>query len=257
MTISMLTDPKGPFVPPGHNRLFGVYPALVTAVVDRDTKHGRVRLRYPWLDATNSVEPWARVATLMAGPKRGTWFIPEVEDEVLVSFVSGDPRWPVVIGCLWNGVDEPPEEMDGAGDNDVRSITSKAGLTLSFNDKNGEERIEIETPGGEKIRVDQGNGGKITLEHRKGSRIVIDQDGTVTIAAAQKRVIVDAAEAAEIDAPLVEVNAPHSTFSALVSCKTLAVDASIRCDTLIAKKIKTDEIDSVKYAERGVDGHLV
>jgi len=46
---------------------------------------------------------WARVAVLMAGGNRGHGFIPDVNDEVLVSFESGNPRRPYVIGALWNG----------------------------------------------------------------------------------------------------------------------------------------------------------
>ncbi len=47
------------------------------------------------------------MATLFAGKDRGSWFMPDVGDEVLVSFEHGDPSRPYVLGGLWNGTDSP------------------------------------------------------------------------------------------------------------------------------------------------------
>src|SRR5690606_4448193 len=124
---------------------------------------------------------WARLATLMAGNERGTWFIPEVDDEVLVAFTAGDPRRPVVIGALWNGVDAPPETM--SSNNDLRSITSRSGHKLTFDGTAGAEKIEIETQGGHTLTLDDASGGKLTLTHSNGAKIVIDSAGTIEITA--------------------------------------------------------------------------
>ena len=70
---------------------------------------GRVKLFLPWPSDENETD-WARVCTPMAGKERGIFFLPEVEDEVLVVFEHGDPRRPVVLGGLWNGVDKPPSK---------------------------------------------------------------------------------------------------------------------------------------------------
>src|SRR5918912_1521112 len=119
-------------------RWYGVYPALVTDVKDPDGQ-GRVKVRLPWApDAKGSAyEAWARQATLMAGPGRGTWFVPESGDEVLVGFEAGDPRRPYVLGALWNGVDRAPESMDGAGRNDLRVIRSRSGHQIRLDDTSG------------------------------------------------------------------------------------------------------------------------
>ena len=93
----------------GHGgRLYGVYTAIVTDVDDPEGM-GRVRIRLPWTTDQDgdAYELWARVATLMAGNDRGTWFIPEPDDEVLIAFAAGDPRRPYVVGALWNGQDTP------------------------------------------------------------------------------------------------------------------------------------------------------
>ena len=79
-------------------RLFGVYPAIVTDIKDEDGQ-GRVKVRLPWSpDDEAGYDVWARLATLMAGGKRGSWFIPDKDDEVLVAFEGGDPRRPYVVG---------------------------------------------------------------------------------------------------------------------------------------------------------------
>ena len=115
MTPFLLDEQVNGRLPQGYGGTFyGVYTALVTDIVDPDGQ-GRVRVKLPWSpDSEGSAyEAWARLATMMAGNDRGSWFIPDVEDEVLVAFEAGDPRRPYVVGALWNGQDAPPESMDG------------------------------------------------------------------------------------------------------------------------------------------------
>ena len=109
-------------------RLYGVYPAVVQSITDPD-QQGRVRVRLPWSPDGNGAgyEAWARLATLMAGANRGTWYIPDVGDEVLVACEGGDPRRLYVIGALWNGQDAPPEQMDSAGSNSRRRSARATG----------------------------------------------------------------------------------------------------------------------------------
>ena len=70
---------------------------------------GRVKVTFPGSPDTDGAryEPWARLATFMGGNNRGSWFIPDVNDEVLLVFEGGDPRRPYVVGALWNGNDSP------------------------------------------------------------------------------------------------------------------------------------------------------
>src|SRR5262245_4717454 len=84
----------------------GVVTGLVTSV--NDPKHqGRVKVHFPWLGEEHETD-WTRIATLMAGPDRGAFFMPEVDDEVLLAFEHGDVRFPYVVGFLWNGKDRTP-----------------------------------------------------------------------------------------------------------------------------------------------------
>ena len=163
----------------------------VAIVVDNDDPQnlGRVTLSYPWL-GTSGESDWARIAVPMAGAGRGTYFVPEPGDEVLVAFENGDIDYPYVVGALWNGEDQPPEDAPDE-DNDVRQIRSRSGHELTFDDENGQEAISIETAGGHTVVLDDG-ADAISIEDTGGNRIEFDSssrslsitsDTTVTIEA--------------------------------------------------------------------------
>ena len=86
-------------------------PGLVIGLV-KQVGLGMIKANYPWLDA-NHESDWIRIATAMSGNNRGSCFMPEVDDEVLIGFDKGDTRTPYVVGFLWNGVDDPPVRMFG------------------------------------------------------------------------------------------------------------------------------------------------
>lgn len=132
------------------SKVHGFVIGIVTSNQDPENL-GRVKVKFPWLSDT--VESWwARLCHPMAGPERGFWFIPEVDDEVLVGFEHGDVRFPYVIGALYNGQDRPDpvgkSHVTGKvagkdGGNDIRSIVSRSGHTIALDDKDGEEMIAI------------------------------------------------------------------------------------------------------------------
>jgi len=121
-------------------RFFGVAIGIVTNNKDPDGL-GRVKLKLPWM-ADDMESTWARIATLMAGAGRGAYFLPEVDDEVLVAFEHGSPEFPYVLGALWNGKDKPPES-NSDGKNNVRVIKSRSGHVIRLTDTKGSEQIEI------------------------------------------------------------------------------------------------------------------
>jgi uncharacterized protein involved in type VI secretion and phage assembly len=197
-------------------RLYGVHPALVTDLSDPDGQ-GRVRIRLPWSpDADGGAyEGWARLSTLMAGAGRGAWFVPEVEDEVLVAFEGGDPNRPYVVGALWNGQDQPPETM--SANNDIRAIHSRNGVILTFDDTDGSERLRLETPGGQILTLADGP-GPITIEDANGNTVTLDSGGVTVQCSAKVSVT---ASTMEVTASQLTVNAGMSSFSGVVKCDTL------------------------------------
>ncbi len=114
--------------------LGGVYFGIVTQNKDDEKKLARVKVRLPWMPGGDDDQAhWARVAVPLIGGEFGTFVLPEVGDQVLVMFIAGDIRWPVVIGAAWNKTDEPPETNDD-GKNDFRLIKSRSGHRLLLDD---------------------------------------------------------------------------------------------------------------------------
>jgi uncharacterized protein involved in type VI secretion and phage assembly len=209
--------------PPG-GRWHGVYPALVSDVADPD-KQGRVKVSLPWSPDGGgaSYEAWARLATLMGGNNRGSWFVPDTGDEVLVAFEAGDPRRPYVLGGLWNGSDAPPETMDGAGRNAKKVLRSRNGVKVTLDDTDGQEQLKLETPGGQTLTLKDGP-GSISVQDANGNSITLDSSG-ITVTAAAKLTLTGAT--AEISAASITANAGMSTFSGVVKADTAITNSVV------------------------------
>lgn len=214
--LDMITDARLPTGLGGH--WYGVFPALVSDIKDPDGQ-GRVKVTLPWSPDTGGAryEVWARLSTFMAGNNRGSWFIPDVNDEVLVAFEGGDARRPYVIGALWNGSDAPPDSMDGAGNNYRKVLRSRNGVKITLDDQDGQEKFIVETPGGQKITLKDGP-GSIVVEDSNGNSIKLEAAG-ITVTASAKVTI--NASTVEVSAGMVTVSAGMSRFSGVVQCDTL------------------------------------
>lgn len=172
----------------------GVWAAVVTDNVDPE-KLGRVKVTYPWRDADDE-SYWARVAVPMAGPERGTYFLPEVDDEVLVAFENGDIHYPYVLGALWNGVDRPPaDNADGA--NDVRLLRSRSGHEVVLNDAADGGGVTIETSAGHRVVLDDAE-NTVTIADRTGTN-------TLTFDATANAVDLAAGGSLSVSAPTIEL----------------------------------------------------
>jgi uncharacterized protein involved in type VI secretion and phage assembly len=197
-------------------KIYGVVVGLVEDVVD-PLSLGRIKVNFPWMgEAAEAVaissgerrahSYWARIATLMAGKERGSFFIPEVGDEVLVAFEHGDPDRPFVLGSLWNTEAAPPESMDGDGENNVRSIHSRSGHVITLDDTDGAEKIEITDAAGKQsivfdsaentitIRAD----GDVTIESKNGALKLAAKSGIEV--ASQAGAKVEASQNVDIEA---------------------------------------------------------
>ena len=203
-------------------RLYGVYPALVSDIKDPDNQ-GRVKVRLPWSPDDAGYDVWARLATMMAGNNRGTWFVPDVDDEVLVTFEAGDPRRPYVIGVLWNGKDAAPEKMDGGGKNYKKTITSRNGNKITLDDTDGQETVKIETPGGQTITMKDG-AASVEIKDSNGNSVKLEAAG-ITITASAKVTV--NASTMEISAGMLTVNAGMSKFSGVVQADTVIANSVV------------------------------
>jgi uncharacterized protein involved in type VI secretion and phage assembly len=198
-------------------RWFGVYPAKVHDVQDPD-KQGRVQVDLAMTPegGEERFRVWARISTMMAGPGRGSWFIPDPGDEVLISFLGGDPRQPFVIGSLWNGKDAPPQTMDAK--NNVRVLKTRSGHKLELDDTDGAAKITLTTKSGCELVLDDAGAGTVTLSHPSGSSIEFDGTGNISITAVAKL---------SIGALEVDVQAPYSNFNGVTNHQTMITPAVV------------------------------
>lgn len=151
-----------------HGRTSGV--AVGVVINNQDPQGlGRVQVKLPNYSDLD-IGHWARIAVLMAGNQRGTFFLPEIGDEVLVAFENGDFERPFVLGALWNGVDNPPD-TNADGQNNHRLIKSRSGHIVRFDDTAGAEKIEI---------IDKSGNNAITFDTANNTiKIVSAQDITI------------------------------------------------------------------------------
>lgn len=130
-----------------------------------------------WLSgAVRSRSAPARAASFMAGNERGAYFPFEIDDEVVVGFIDGDLDQPVILGALWSDVDRPAPDVDTSGDNNTRSIVSRAGHELAFDDTESQGKVLLKSAGGIQILMDDA-AGSLTIQLDDSTKIVLDSSG--------------------------------------------------------------------------------
>lgn len=154
------------------SKIRGVQLAIIVDNKDGEGNSGyRVKVKFPWLNEQET-SFWARIAVPMGGSGRGTYVLPEIDDQVLVVFEHGDMNRPIVIGGLWSKKQEPVE-VNQSGKNNTKLIKSRCGHRIIFDDKEGAEKITI---------VDRTKKNKIVLD--SVNKIVkIESDGDIEIKA--------------------------------------------------------------------------
>jgi uncharacterized protein involved in type VI secretion and phage assembly len=153
-------------------------------------KAGRVKVKLPTVsDADESA--WARVVSPGAGNKRGLHLMPDVGDEVLVAFIGGDFRNPVVLGGIWSKKNAPPTPEPVKGDKvSERSLTLASGAKLVFTENTDKSKAVVALKHAEAETSLQFDKDGIKLNAKKGTKIKIavgeasiemQSDGTITI----------------------------------------------------------------------------
>ncbi|NET40026.1 MAG: hypothetical protein F6K19_50095 [Cyanothece sp. SIO1E1] len=169
--------------------------ALVGIVTDNEDPDGlgRVKVKFPTLTEDHNSN-WARVVSMGAGPARGFDCLPEIDDEVLVTFEHGDIHRPYILGGVWNGEDSPPNNVDNnVQDSKVRlrTIQTHVGhkIQLIEADQGGSKAgILIQTTGGHQVYLDDSS-GLITIQSTGDlkigtpGKIDIDAGGAMSIKA--------------------------------------------------------------------------
>ena len=196
-------------------RLFGLYPALVTDIVDPEGV-GRIQVRFPWLgDTGSSVRAWARLVSIYADDDQGWEILPEVGSEVIVGFEAGSVDRPYIVGAVWNGREALPQAAEAA--NDKRLLKTRSGSLLEFDDAAGRAKVTLSMQSGHKVVLDDAT-QELTVRHSNGCEIVMTAGGQVRITANST---------VEVNASAVNIHAPMVTCDGVVRCQTLITQSVI------------------------------
>jgi len=149
----------------------GLQIGVVTQLADDPAGENRVRVKIP-VAGMDEQGLWARVATLDAGGDRGTFFRPEVDDEVVLGFFHNDPAHPVILGMLHSSAKPPP--IEATEDNHEKGYTSREGLRFHFDDD--QKIITLETPGGNSVVLSD-SAETIVLEDQHGNKLEMTSAG--------------------------------------------------------------------------------
>lgn len=201
----------GDFRPDGEaRRYFGVFPALVTDIVDEE-QLGRIQIKFPWLGTDGAeVHAWATLLTPYADADQGFEVLPAVGTQVVVGFEAGDLRRPYILGSAWNGQEQMPEAAAAA--NNKRLIKTRSGSLLEFDDSDGAAKVTLSMKSGHQLVLDDGS-QEVLLKHKNGCLIKFDSSGNVTVTAMGGMTL---------NAPSgLTVTAPSSTFSGSITCTDL------------------------------------
>ena len=201
----------------------GSYLAEVVSVEDPDSR-SRVQIKLLSFNQVGNqdAEIWARVAVPFAGNNRGSFFIPDVGDEVLVTFINGDTRFPIVIGSLWSGNTEIPDQIGSSVDR--WSIKGKEGTRIAIEEESASSaKVLFTTPGGVSGELTDSGGG--TVEFKSGgTTLTIDPQG-VTVNTSMN-VTVQATQVS-ITAAMLTVDAGLSKFSGVVQADTVICNSVV------------------------------
>lgn len=204
------------FVPDGGApRYFGVYPAIVTDIVDPDSL-GRIEVEFPWLgEAGGDVRAWATLCSPYADDDQGIQILPSVQTQVVVAFEAGLLSRPYIVGACWNGAEELPDTPEDS--NNKRLWKSRAKSLLEFDDTEGAFRVTLSMASGHKLLLDD-SAQEVKLTHSGGSTITFNAAGQIQI---------QANATVEITASALNVHCPTATFDGLINCTSLIASSSV------------------------------
>ena len=158
----------------------GLMNGVYIGIVANNTLDDKAKIEIQLPDVMGDVVVHARIATLLAGDQYGCFFLPEINDLVLVAFEKGCGDDPVIIGSILSTKDQAPD-ANSNGENNLKVIKTRGGNEIRFVDEKGKEKIEI-TNDESKIIIERA-GKKITIDSPDGEILITGK--TVTISATE------------------------------------------------------------------------
>lgn len=170
----VVSPPASGFLP----GLQGLHAAVVKKLDEDPQQEYRIQVELPWLEGKSKLL-WARLATMYATNGMGTYFLPEVNDEVLVGFMNADPTHPVILGSLYGEKHKPPFEYEAK--NNTKAIVTREQLRIEFDEE--KKVITIATPSKNTLEINDDE-KSITLTDQHKNEIKMDSGG-ITLTSAK------------------------------------------------------------------------
>lgn len=149
----------------------GLQIGIVTQLESDPDGESRIKIRMPII-STSDDGIWARRSTLDAGKERGSFFLPEIGDEVIVGFINDDPRDPIVLGMVHSSSLTAP--LTASDSNPQKGWVTRSKMKMIFDDE--KKSFTLETPAGKKIIVDE-DAGEIKITDENQNALVMDSNG--------------------------------------------------------------------------------
>jgi Rhs element Vgr protein len=160
----------------------GLYIGIVSQLEKDPDGEDRILVKIPIIDKAEE-GTWARMACLDAGNNRGSFFRPDVGDEVLVGFINNDPRDAIVLGMLNSKA--KPAPLQASDDNKEKGFFFKSKMKMLFNEE--DKTMSFETPGGNKILLSEKDKG-IFIQDQNGNKLMLNKDG-ITLESSKKLIL--------------------------------------------------------------------
>lgn len=152
---------------------------LLGKVVDVEDPEALGRIKVTYMDRPEApTSNWVFVVRPMASAEFGVWFMPEIDDQVVIGFLNGNLENPYMLGSIYTGTNAPP-----VTEPQQRVIRSRQGHEIVFDDTDGDENVIIRDAAKNEIKmtkdgIDITSDGTITI---KGKQVVIKGDSSIDI----------------------------------------------------------------------------
>lgn len=181
----------------------GLQIGIVTNLENDPEGEHRIKVKIPIVDKDGE-GLWCKMAMPDAGDSRGFFFRPEIGDEVVIGFLSEDPNYGIVLGCLHSST--KPAPLSASNDNHEKGIVTRSQMKWIWNDD--KKTLTIETPSGNTVLISDDE-KEISLKDEHGNSIQMNGDG-IRIQSS-KDIILKAAADMNVEAGTnIEVNAGAS-----------------------------------------------
>lgn len=153
------------------NKINGLQIGVVTQIVEDPNNQFRIKVRMPLLSEKGE-GVWARLATLNASNEMGSYFIPNIGDEVIVGCLGNNPDTPIILGSLYSSTKAMPFPIKE--ENYLRGFVTKEGTKIIMDDE--KKSIEISTKKGNVLTISDDLKGFV-LEDENKNKITMNDQG--------------------------------------------------------------------------------